>query len=313
MTRTIIKLEDLNRTEYKEYWVNNRKRLATATGCVFIDENHLVVTSLVGMKMYLFEIDFANSSYSVIQELDTIYDSKPTITDLLDYNGTDMLITSNCDNGTQTIYKIKDNHISFYKQITNTESLNGFCHGIKFHPFYNNLVCATIFRGCSIKYINIESESPHQINYQINYDIGFRPKDLTFVDKDRIIVLYTNSKARTKEVQDLFIAKLILYEVNLVEKSHKPISEYTINNSHGDSILFHKGYVIVNNQIQDEINILKLDNDIFIEQDVLKGYNFPHGLAYEPKSNLLAVTNYLDNTISISKLNLHLGEPCIKN
>ena len=207
-----IKLEDLNRTAYKEYYVNGRKRLATATGCAFISPNHLVVTSLVGMKMYLYELDYTNSSHKLIQQLDTSYDSKPIINDLLDFDGKNRLITSNCDNGTQSIYKIENYDISFLKQITNKDSQGGFCHGVKFHPYFQNIICATIFRNCSINYIDINDD---KLMYQINGDINFRPKDLAFIDKNKIIAFYTDSKARTREIQNEYIAKLVLYHVDL--------------------------------------------------------------------------------------------------
>ena len=104
-----IKLTDSNRSIYGPLYINNIQRLATATSIKFIDENHLCVSNLVGKYLNLYHIDFNTNTYNILDTIDTTYNGELVITDLLDYDQNNTLITSNFDKGTQTLYKIINN------------------------------------------------------------------------------------------------------------------------------------------------------------------------------------------------------------
>lgn len=295
----VIPIENLNRTKYTELYVKDRKRLATATGVNFINKNLIVVTNLVAMKMYLYQMDYDQSEWKLVNEIDTIFDGKPTITDLLDYNGKDLIITSNCDNGCQTIYKLENNNLVHFKDVCDQDSLDGFCHGIRFHPYYHGIICATIFKNCKINFIDHET---NELRYQICYDVSYRPKDLALINKNKIIVLYTNSRIKQVQTEENFITRLVVYEIDLDKKEHRILLTYDVPNSHGDSIIYHNGTVFINNQIKDTIEVFGYKDNKLNKITDISGFSMPHGLSYEPASNLLAVTNYGNNTVSILKL-----------
>jgi len=294
-----IILENLNQSNHVKLYVAKKERLATATSASFVNKNYLVVTNLVAMKMYLYFVDYSKKEYYVVDKIDTIHNKKLTLTDLLDFNGTDLLITSNCNNGTQTIYQIKNNKLAYVKDINTLESRDSFCHGVRFYPKHKDIICATIFKGSSVNFIDIKS---NKLIYKIVYpNKKYRPKDLTF-NGDNIIVLYTDSDAKSKPTDKIYKSLLVYYHVELINKKHHIIVTHSIDKSHGDSILLHNNLIYVNKQLTDKINVFKLNNNTIKHKKDILGFNMPHGMCIDSENNLLAVTNYGDNTVKIIKL-----------
>ncbi len=295
----IIELENINRANIKELYVNNIKRLATATSVVFIDEKHLIIGSLAGMKLYIYQIDFNENNYQLLDEIDTVYKGEMVLTDLIDYDGNNLLAMSNFKCGTQTLYKIVNLKIEHYQDIKNFNKKREFCHGIKFYPYQKNIICTTNNKNYKIIFIDYVN---NEILYKIEYNKEFNPKDICFIDENNMLAAYTTSKVLTNVTNKDYITRINLYKIDIQNKIHSLLYSYDIDNSHSDCIIYYKNFIFTGNQIKGEINILRLENNILYYHKILSGYNMPHGIAIEPKNNLLAVSNYGDNTVKITKL-----------
>src|SRR4051812_38789986 len=101
----VIELENLNNSEYGEFYIGSRKRLASCTGVAFVDESRLIATSLVGKRMYLIRFDLASGDCEVEQAVSTRYGGEDVVTDLVAYDGRGSIATSNCELDSMTLYR----------------------------------------------------------------------------------------------------------------------------------------------------------------------------------------------------------------
>ena len=286
----------LNRTKFGELYVGNRKRLATATSISFIDSNTFVTTSLLGLKMYVYRFNFEDKSYTLIDSIDTTYNGKLCATDLIDYHD-GLIVCSNCNLGNQSIYKFENNKLSHYIDIK-TFFEPQFCHGVKFYKWLPNMICASGIRKYHIDFINYETK---ELVYRIEPDA--RPQDLAFVSENRIAILGTNGEVMNNTIENSnFFVKIMYYDIDIKNKTHELIDTFIINDCRGDSIYYFDNHLYFSNQFQDEIVVLKIENDKLQFIKNIEGYSFPHGLAIESTNNLLGVTNYGDNSIRIIEL-----------
>lgn len=294
-----IKLENINRSQYKELYLGTRSRLATATSISFLDSNTFVAASLVGMKLYLYQFNFTDKSYKLIDSLDTTYNGKLCLTDLADYYN-NLIVCSNFELGTQTIYKCENNKLSHYLDIKPFH-LPQFCHGVKFYKSLPNTICATGNKLYCIDFINYVNQ---ELLYRINLDI--RPQDIAIISENRIAILGSMGNVTDKVTNNPIISvKLMYYDIDIHstnDKSHKLLDTCILDNYRGDSIIYFENKLYFTDQNNDNVVIVKVENDKLTFDNNISLFDFPHGLSIEPINRLLGVTNYGDNSIIITSL-----------
>jgi hypothetical protein len=315
-----IPLESLNRSKYGYMYLVDRKRVATATSIKFLDKNHFIVCSLVGMKMYLYHFDYNNQTYELLDQIDTTYNNKCVVTDLCDYNSNNNLIAlTNFDEGTQTLYKVTDNKkLSHYKDVTNFyPKTRQYCHGVKF--ITDNIICVTGNRIHNLSFINLSNSDPNSdpnsdtndtVIYNITYLSNYNPKDLAVIDSNHIVVTYTTSKVKNLAAIDAkYHARIVYYYYDLLNKSHNPLDYYDIIDCHSDCIQYTNtnGIIIMNDQLTDSVHILTIKDHKLVYLKKLQGFNMPHGLSIlsdtdTDTNQILAVTNYGNNTVKMVSL-----------
>ena len=290
----LIKLPDINTSKHNEHYVGNRKRLATASGCCFISDNLLVINHLVGQKLFFVSFDYNKFTYNIVNQVDTTFHDDKCITDLID-NVNKLIATSNFDTKSFSIYEICGEYIRKLKDYHFPEL--GYCHGIKFYD--ENIIC---FTTVTINYICFYDISENKELYKFDLEAG-RPKDVCFISKNKMIVLYTINNPN-KDNYNLTNSVVYLINFDLNKQEHVILSEFIVPNSQLDSCVCNNSLVFVTvvGESEDSVLILSSDNNTLSIQDKLTGFNFPHGVAL--RNNLLAVTNYGDNTVKIINLNL---------
>ena len=288
----LIKLPDIINTEYKEFCVGQRKRLATASGCCFISENIIAINHLVGQRLYLVYFDMSKNEYQIISQIDTTFEYKKCPTELVTTRN-NIIATSNFYHSISTykitdykIYKLDDYHFQNF----------GYCHGIKYYT--NNIICFTTMltpnNVCFFDLIN------RNILYKFDHQIG-RPKDICFISDNQMIIIYTCNDPSGQPYK-LMNSYVHLVQFNIEDKNSKIISEFIISDCQLDACVFHKGliYIVTVKDAEDSVQILKIENDTLTYHDQITGFNIPHGLSIQ--NNLFAVTNYCDNTVKIMEL-----------
>jgi len=291
-----ISLSNLNRTHYGPLYIGTVKRLATATSVKFIDSTHLCTTHLVGMYLDLYEFDYDKKIFTLLDKIDTTYNNNLCITDLIDYND-DLILTSNFDKGTQTLYKIENNKLFLYKCLPVYCNKLQYCHGVK---FYNkNIICFTYNREFVISFVDYLHD---RLLYQISYLPNFNPKDIAFINDTKMLIYYSTSNVIDKSDTRKFKSRIVYLDVNLENKTHNILDSFDIVDCHGDCIVVCNNIIFVNNQTGDCVYIFNLQNNKICLIDTLDGYDKPHGLDVNYDNQLIAVSNYGDNTIKLRKI-----------
>lgn len=288
-----IKLSDLNRSHYGPLYVGNTQRLATATSIRFIDSSHLCVSHLVGMYIQLYMFDFNTKSFKLLDQIDTTYNGKTCITDLMDRKE-NLLVTSNFDLGTQTFYKIENNKLTFYKELPDFFYGKQRCHGIKFYN--DDIICFTLNSKFSVMFVDYNRK---EVLYQFDYLPNYNPKDIAFTSDYKMIIVYSTSNITPLISENKRKSTIVYLEFNVKDKTHTILDEYDIHNHHADSITFKKGVIFLGNQIEDTIDTLSLNNRIS-HIETINGFNKPHGV--DVYDDFLGVSNYGDNTIKVIKI-----------
>ena len=294
-----IPLPELNQSGINPLYSGNIKRLATATGVKIIDSNYFLVTNSVGQRMYLFYFNLPTKEYNIVDQIDTTYNNKKVASELIDYNEKDLVAISNFTSGSQTLYKLKNYKLSHFKDLPKYMTRNKGSHGIGFVP-KTHILGSTYLSPCEISFMDYEKNANI---YHINFEPFYAPKDIFFIDENHMLVIYTTGKILNYSKENSYTSKVVYYEIDLIKKTHKIIDIFQIpGDSHTDSIVFHQGVIFVGNQRQNTVEVMLLDDNKISYLTSIEGFNLPHAVDIEPINNLLLVTNYGDNSVSIIEI-----------
>ena len=295
-----IKNLDLNRSPYHPY-INNIKRLATTTSVKFINNNQLCTTNLVGMYIRLYQFDYNMKTYNLLDHINTTYDGKLCVTDLIDYDGRDLIVTSNFDCGTQTLYKLVNNKLFMHKDMHNFSKIPQFCHGVKFYPYKENIICFTFNRNMIYSIVFVDYVA-NIILYQFEYLSGYNPKDIAFINANQMIIGYSTSNVTPIITKHNYKSRIAYVQFDLINKSHNVIDHIDINDSHTDCVLYRNNVVFMNDQISDAIVTHHIKNNKLQFIESINLFDKPHGLDISQDNKLLAIANYGDNTVKIIEI-----------
>lgn len=293
--RLTIKLEDINNSHHGAYFIGDRKRLATCTSVKLLDPNRLVTCSLVGQRMYLISFDTGSGDYRIESCIPTRYRDQDICTDLLDYDGKNRLVTSNCERGSISLYRLKFNSLEHEKDIDIPGDKTPFCHGVKFLPPQGTVICATTTSEMGQAYFI--SPTNGDVIYKFG-DGNWKVKDVCSVDNDRLIVLYA-SRTPTKDASAPYGSKISLVAYDLSAAWHEVLHEKTFA-GHTDCCEYFDGRVLVSNQTMNSVTSFRVEANRLTYDCDIGGYDFPHGVDVLPEVGLLAVTNYGNNSITVT-------------
>jgi len=283
---------NINRSGYGPLFINNIKRLATTTGVKFINKDHVCVINLVGMYMRLYK------NNELLDHIDTTYNGKLCVSDLMDYyNG--LIVISNFDCGTQSLYKIIDNKLIKYKDLPNFSKDPQFCHGVKFYPYKENILCFTFNRNkvFSVVFVNYMT---NMVLYQFEYLYGYNPKDVAFINENEMVIGYSTSDVTPISTQLNYKSRIVYMRFDLVGKNHNIVDYFDVDNTHADCIMYKNNVIFLNDQMYDTVNTFCIVNNKIQFIESIKLFDKPHGM--DIYDNLLAVANYGDNTVKIIEI-----------
>ena len=138
-----VRLEDLRRPEWRPLFVGDRERYATATAVRLLDPRTLVCCALLARKIYLIRFDLAAGSHTVLSRADTTYGGVSTEIDLCDADDRGNVVTSNCEGGAMSLYRVAGDTIHHTRDLPTGLSGN-YCHGARL--FGPDVVVATVLR-----------------------------------------------------------------------------------------------------------------------------------------------------------------------
>jgi hypothetical protein len=289
----VIPLADENRTQHGALYVGPRRRLAGATGVKFVDQHRLLYASLVGKRLYLAHLDWEHGTYAVVAAVD-----EPFTTDLLDFDGNDLIVTSNCEARSVSFYRLVETEIRHTRDLPIRDPGAGHCHGARFVPGRPDLVCATCNSNGHLVYFLAAATG--QVVYSFRH--AANPKDVAFVDASRAVVLYTEGQI-TPEKTSPYRSKAVLMRVDIDRRKHHVLSEVVVD-GHVDSCFYVGGKLYINDQSRDVIHRYTLVGDVLVPERKFSGYTLPHGVDALPTDDgtLLAVASYGSNDVNIQRV-----------
>jgi hypothetical protein len=283
-----IPLETVNRTGIGPLYIAHRERLATATAVKFVNRDTLAIGSLVGQSLSLARVDWERGSYEIVAEIEARHP-----VDLMDFDGRDRLVTSNCKDPSVSLYRVRGSSIDHIADVPIPE---GYCHGARFVPGAD-VVCAAFVTGrVNVCFVSVSSG---KVIYAIPNDEGWRAMDVCFLSVTRMIVAYTHRKPSPDPVP-VCASKVCLVEIKRSRQRHRVLFETTIT-GHVDSVAAVGDRVYVSDQLNDRVLLYRRIGDTLRLKRTLTGYDFPHGIDVmpAPEGDLLAVSNYGSNSVRI--------------
>ncbi|MGH8041254.1 MAG: hypothetical protein ACREPN_04320, partial [Rudaea sp.] len=97
-------------------YVKDRPRNSGLTSLRFVGPERIVCCDFNERRMYLVEL--AGSAIKVVDSIPTIIQDGTSVeTDLLDYDGDKLLVTSNFYQGSQSFYELRGDQLSFVSEL----------------------------------------------------------------------------------------------------------------------------------------------------------------------------------------------------
>lgn len=294
-----IRIEQSNRANHSVLFVANRERLATATGVIFIDTSRMIAMHLVGQSMHLLEYDSNDFSSKQIDCIDTVFNGEPTISDLLDFDGSETVLASNFRACSGTLYKVNGNKLVHFRDLPLPEG-SGRCHGARFYD--QRTACLTTDAN-KLFFIDVSSA---EVVTEI--DTPFYIKDLCFVD-DQIVVAAFALGAPNHQEASSYASGLLYLSLNVARSELIVIDTIFLRPCAFDAICIDKntGRLYVTDQFGDRLIVAEVRDKKLAIVGEIGGFNFPHGIGID--GNTMAVTNYGDSTVSI--LNIKDAKPLV--
>lgn len=294
-----IKLEDVNRTTHGPLFLGARSRLATATAVCLLDAQRLVVASLVARRLYLVDFDLDAGTWQVVHELPTTFQGEEVTVDLIDHDGHGAIVTSNCENDSISYYRLAGDRLEHVRDLPLDDPQARFCHGVRFVPPAGELICATCIHGDRAVYFL--SRATGELVYGFSHG-DWVPRDACFASERRLIVPYSLSHPSSTPDDTFREVEICLFDLDIAGGQHALLDSVLLPDAQADGCVYRDGRVYVTDQVGDSVIVLQVDGDRLAYSHELSGYNFPHGVDMLPDPGLLAVTNYGDNTVVVTRL-----------
>jgi hypothetical protein len=278
-------------------YIKDRPRNSGLTSLRFVADDRFVCCDYNEKTMHLVELD--GTRLRIIASVPTVvHDGTPVQTDLLDFNGEDLLVTSNFYQGTQSLYRLRDDGLSFVEEL----KPNGFlhCHGVRFVPGYSDLlwVCYDGKMNKSIAIFDYRKKLP-----LYTLMMPEMMQDSAFIDSYALAQGRTDHIRRDGPYPGKMYTSVFLFRLPPDLRSAPPqLLDVWHGSGHMDAIKEYRGEAYSANQYTDSIDVFGVSPAERIEhRRSIDGFAMPHGLDIRG-DGLLAVTNYADNSVRLIEL-----------
>lgn len=287
MENYTIYIDEPNRADKARYFVGDRDRLATMTSVCFIDECRIVATHLVGETMHSIEYNLEQKRYRLIDAIETSYNNRATITDLIDYDGENKILTSNFDDRSGSLYSLEGSKLRYIKDLP-LPNTAGNCHGAR---FYNSDIACLTTNHNDIYFIDIKTCSIIS-----KLEMPFHIKDVCFIDSTKMIACFT-LKSPTAQKMPTYASGLLYFSFDVANSSYSVIDRWFLRPCAFDALCFDRnsGKLYITDQWGDRVIVIELRDDRIAIIGEYGGFSFPHGV--DVREGKLAVTNYGSSSI----------------
>ena len=284
-----IQLENLQQPDWHALYVGARPRYATATSVRLLDAHTLICCSLLARKIYLIRFDLASKSFSVLDSADTVYDGSTTQTDLCDIDGLGRVVTSNCEDGNMSLYRIEGDKIRHERDLA-TGLTGNFCHGARFcGP--DKVVATALREPCRGAHF-YEVSTLRKLLYVRTPRLA---KDLCFLPDGRAVLATTDSAPSSAASSGGAASELLVARVDLKRGTYDVTGRQTYDVGQIDSVVYYGAHLYVSDSHGGRVLVVDPSTLRVVEE--VGGYDFPHGV--DVNYGVLAVACYGTNTIHL--------------
>jgi glycosyltransferase involved in cell wall biosynthesis len=290
-----------NRSHHKEpFLVGNRARFATATGVKFITNNILVVASLVGKRMYLYEFDPKSRSSKFLSSVDTENGVTLVSIDNIDFNGGGLVIAADCEFSSISKYRVLDSSLGYLETLQVGKKPSNYVHGAKFVSSSPEILAACITAG--EKGISFYlGAGGRKLGHYSTKDWGVKDMAMLNLESHKFIAVCTkNNVGQDLDIEQSISLRLVQTNKRFFKfKRFKEISELILQNISIESIQIRDNYIFLATQSSDSVLVMRHDERNIYEFASVEGFSFPHGVDISPDGKWMAVANYGSNSVSV--------------
>jgi hypothetical protein len=263
------------------------------TSVCYAKEEHLITAHYSGAKMLNVEYNFPLEAHEIKSEVDTTFDSKLTVTDLIDFDGNNLLLTSNFDARSGSLYGLKGTELYHIKDYPLPQD-GGNCHGARFYD--DKTICLTT-NAHFLFFIDIESSL-----IIAKIPTPYFMKDICFIDSNKILAPFA-VRSPSKNQQPTYSSGLLYASIDLTNCSCQIIHKLFFMPAAFDAICYerNKGVFYITDQGGDRIIVANIHNKKIQIAGEYKGFDFPHGI--DVKDNMIVYTNYGNSMIGFKDTN----------
>ena len=278
-----------NKHNWPLRFIGTKVRYDTLTDVAFIKDDLIVCADRQDRMLHLVKINSELKSCIIIHKL-----GLPHHPDLMDVLGNIIYIV-NLDNNV-TICEVVNNSKMVLKGV---EILNfgRQYHGVCINPFNKNELYLTGTRA--YKFLSVFDISNRKLsgNYALPKLENCYLKDITFIDKNRVLIIASESGPS----DDITIYKSHIYLYYFNDGKFLYLDGLTYENGHMDSIVFSGEKYYVTAQVADKGYLLNgyIEGDFIVPLTNIEVADFPHGLALSKSKKQLAFTCYSTSSVYI--------------
>lgn len=288
-----IFIEEPNRTSQTELFIGKKRRMSTMTSVYFTDDNHLVTAHYSAAKMFSVNINLEEKTHEFKSEVDTTFDSKLTVTDLIDFDGKSKVVTSNFDACGGSLYGLEGKKLRHIKDFALPED-GGNCHGARFYD--SNTICLSTNKKL-LFFIDIESSK-----VLAKVPTPYFMKDICFINANSVLAPFA-VRSPSKQLKSTYSSGLVYASIDLENAQCKVIDKLFFTPSAFDAICFQRDREMfyITDQGRDRVIVAKINSNKIHLEGEYKGFDFPHGI--DVKGNIIAYTNYGNSMIGFKDIN----------
>jgi len=224
----------------------------------------------------------------VIDGRGTVYKDRSTETDLCDTDGQGGVLTSNCEGGNMSLYRVSGDKIHYERDLS-ADLPGNYCHGARFCG--GGVVVATALREPRGAHF-YEASSMRKLLYVKTEKL---PKDICFLPGKRGVLVTTDGAPLSATSGTRNVSELQLIEYDLVGGTSTVVDRQMCEARQLDSAAFYEGRLYVVDSYGGRV--LVVDARTLRQVDQIDGYDFPHGV--DARYGILAVSCYGTNSIHV--------------
>jgi hypothetical protein len=286
LQRLHIKLSEIS-SERVPVYIGARVRDSTMTSVTLLDANTLACCHYNGKRMFLLRFDLDAGSCRILDQTATTFGGLACETDLMAGDGRGHLVTSNFYQYTSTLYRRDGDRLKRVRDLA--YNAGHWVHGIKFYRHDTVAITSRAHRA-GVHFFDLESG---QLRYLLPTP-GLHAQDICFLSETRLVLVADHGAPGLKP-QAIYSSEIQIVDFDIATRRCRTVLRKVLPNSHLDSIVAHQGLLYITDQYNGAVRVI--DAQDLEPVALLEGYNFPHGL--DLRGNLLAVTNYGDNSIDL--------------